>query len=148
VDELGSVFTSVLVEVVSTISGFSLEVLPLSRDAGFDEMIGSMNLNGQKSGLLFVSAGEADMRTLCSFMIGVSKDEVTKEDIDDTLCELVNMIAGNAKLRLSNTDYKFTLSTPFVIRGKSMSLITKEKVHVISKIFGNEEISIKLIVLY
>ena len=147
-DELGPVFADVLTEVVSTMSGFSLNVLSSERDAGFDERIGMMNLNGEKSGMLFISAGEADMRILCSFIIGVPKDEVTKDDIDDALCELVNMTAGNAKLRLSGTDYTFNLSPPFIISGKNMSIVTKKRTSVVSRVLGDGEISVKLKVVY
>lgn len=147
-DELGSVFADVTAEVVSTISGISLDVLSSESDDDFDEMIGLMNLNGKKSGMLFISAKEADIRVLCSFMMGVPKDEVTKDDVHDALCELVNMTAGNAKLRLSGTDYIFNLSSPFVISGKDMSIITKKRTCVVSQTLGNDAISVKIKVVY
>ena len=147
-DELGPVFADVLAEVISTMSGFSFSVLSSERDADFNEMIGLMNLNGEKSGMLFVSAGEEDIRVLCSFMTGLPQNEVTKDDLDDALCELVNMTAGNAKLRLSGTDYTFNLSPPFIISGKNMSIITKKRTRVVSRVLGNDDISVKLKVVY
>ena len=147
-EQLGFIFAGALGEIISTTSGFSLDVSPPEDDAGFDEMVGIMSLYGKNHGMLFISAGELAMRALCSFMTGVSKDEVTKEDMDDTLCELVNMTAGNAKMRFNDAEQTFTLSPPFVISGKNMSFITKKRVNVISKALGDGEISVKLKVIF
>ena len=147
-DQLGFIFAGALTEVISTTSGFSLEVSSTEDDAGFDEMIGIMSLNGNNPGMLFISAKESAVRVLCSFITGVSQDEVTKDDIDDALCELVNMTAGNAKLRFNNAEQMFTLSPPFVISGKNMSFITKKKIRVISRVLRNGEISVKLKVVF
>jgi len=148
VDELGSIFADSLLEVISKISGFSLEVLSSERDAEFSGMVGVMALNSQKRGMIFISAGEYNMRVLCSFMTGVPKNEVTKDDIEDALCELVNMTAGNAKLRINDENYAFTLTPPFVINGENMSIITKKRVHVVSRILGDGEIFVKLKIVY
>jgi len=146
--KLGLLYSNVLMEVVSTISGFSLDILSQEWDAEFEEMTGVMSLNGKKSGLLFVSAKEAHMRLLCSYMIGVPQDEVSVGDVEDSLCELVNIIAGGAKLRLSDTDFVFSLSSPFVVRGQNMSVAAQNKSRLISSVLGNEKITVKLTVIY
>jgi len=148
VDVLGAIFAGALAEVISTVSGISPGVLSSDRDADFDDIIGLMSLNGAKSGIVFISAGEADMRLLCSRMTGVPKEDVTKADMDDALGEIVNMTAGNAKLRFSDAEYMFTLSLPFVISGKGMSIGAKKNSHVITKRLGNGEITLKLKVVY
>ena len=147
-DQLGSIFAGALAEIISTTSGFSLDISSPEDDACFDEMAGVMSLNGKNHGMIFISAGEPAMRVLCSFMTGISKDEVTKDDINDALCELVNMTAGNAKLRFNDADPMFTLSPPFVISGKNMSLITKKRINVISRVLRDGEISLKLKVFF
>ena len=147
-EQLGFVFADALAEIVSTTSGFSLDVSSPEDSAGFYEMIGIMSLGGKNHGMLFISAEESAMRVLCSFMTGVSEDEVTKDDIDDALCELVNMTAGSAKLRFNNTEHMFTLSPPFVISGKNMSFTTKKRVFVISRVLGDGKISLKLKVVF
>ena len=152
VEKLGSVFSSVLMEIVSTISGFSLEIFSAKdlsiNENEFDEMTGVMALSGKKSSLLFISAKEDDMRKLCSYMIGVSEEEVSKEDIEDSLCELVNMTAGSAKLRLSGSDFVFNLSSPFLLKGNNMNIKGKNKTRIISQVLRNEEISVSLKVVY
>ena len=147
-NQLGFIFSNALTEIVSTTAGFSLGISSSEDDADFDEMVGIMSLNGKNHGMIFISAGESVMRVLCSFMTGVSKDEVTKEDIDDALCELVNMTAGSAKLRFNDAEQMFTLSSPFVVSGKNMSFVTKKRVNVISRVLKDGEISVKLKVIF
>jgi len=60
------------------------------------------------------------------------------------MCEIANMTAGNAKLRLSDTDYAFNLSTPFALMGQNMALTVKTKTYLFSKKIGNNEISLNL----
>ena len=148
VDALGSIFTESLIDVISKISGFSLDVLSTGNDPNLDENVALMSLNSIKTGMILISAGEPDMRTICSYMEGVSEAEITNEDIKDVLCELLNMTAGNAKLRLGDTEYMFTLSSPVLIHGNELTISTKKRVNVISRLIGNEEISIKLKVIY
>ncbi|MCL2721364.1 MAG: chemotaxis protein CheX [Treponema sp.] len=152
-NELGLIFCESLTEIVSTFSGFSLDVQNSAgtadgKDNVFYDMTGVMGLNGKKSGVLLISINEKDIRLLCSYMIGVPLEEVTRNDVDDALCELVNMTAGSAKLRLSGSEYVFNLSSSFVLRSHDMYIVAKNKTHIISKVLGNGEISIKLKVVY
>jgi len=143
-DKFELIFSDVLTEIISTISGFSFEVISGEDDKSFEDMIGVMSLNGKSNIMLFISAKETDMRILCSYMTGIPQDEVTKNDTEDALCELVNMAAGSAKLRLGGSDYVYTLSPPFAVKGENMSIVAKNKARVISKVLGNGEISVKL----
>ena len=111
-------------------------------------MVGVMSLNGEKSIIFFISAKEADMRILCSYMTGIPQTELTKNDTEDALCELVNMTAGSTKLRLGGSDYVYSFSVPFVMKGQSMSIVAKNKTRVVSKVLGNGEISLKLKIVY
>ena len=143
-DELGFVFADALADVISKVSGIPLINSILEHDDDDDEMIGVMNLNGKSGGTFFVSAKEAAMRTLCSHMTGIPRNEVTKEDIGDTLCEFVNMTAGNAKLRLSNASYSFALTVPFVVSGENMAIHTKKKKHITARALSDGEIALKV----
>ena len=148
-NDLGSIFAEALVEVISKTSSFSLRASMAEQDADFYGITGVMSLNSKKSGMIFISVEEADMKAVCSYMIGVKEDELTREDILDALCELVNMTAGNAKARIYDADYMFALSSPFIITGSGMSIISKKRSTVISKtLSGDGDISIKLKVVY
>jgi len=146
-DKLGSIFVDALTTVLSTMSGCSFDVLSSEIDSSFYEMVGIMSFNGKRNGMVFISAEETSMRILCSYMAGIPNNEVTKDDMEDALCEFVNMTAGNAKLLTNNTEQMYTLSPPFVINGKNMSIMTKKRVDVISRVLGDSEISVKLKVM-
>jgi len=148
IDNLSYIFVDALTAVISKMAGLSFDVLSSENDNSFDEITALMSLNGKYHGILFISADEKSMRTICSFMTGVPKDEITRNEIEDTLCELVNMTAGNAKLRTNNTDQIYTLSSPFIINGEKLTINTKKRITVISRILGNNEISVKLKVIF
>jgi len=148
INKLGTIFLNTLSEVISTSTGIHLHIKSQKNDLDFGELVGIMSLEGQKSGMLFISAKVSDVRVLCSNMIGVPLADVTKEDLDDTICELVNMTAGNAKVQLGETDYMFSLSLPFAIKGRDLVLAAKPSADVVTGTLGNEEISIKLKAVY
>jgi len=144
IDNLSVIFTDALVEVISTVTSVHLQCMQSDDDAGFEELTGVMSLYSKKGGTLFITAKEPVIRTLCSSMTGIPEEEVTGEDIEDTLCEFVNMTAGSAKLRISDPDYIFTLSLPFIVKGKNVTIDSKRKAHMFSAILTNGEISLKL----
>jgi len=148
IDKLGFIFTDALTEVISKMTGFSIDVLSSDADSSFSEIIGVMSLNGKNHGMLFISADEKVARVICSFMTGILEDEITRDDIEDTLCELANMTAGSAKLRTNNTEHTYTLSSPFVINGENISIKSKKRINIISRVLGNKEISIKMKVIF
>ena len=145
-DQIGMVFSDVLIDVVSKTAGISID--SIDKDSGFDELIGLMSLYGNNHGMVIISAGYDTIRKLSSSMTGVSTKEVTNDDIYDTLCELVNMTAGNAKLRFNSTEELYLLSPPFIISGEDMSIITKNRVDFISRILYGEGLTLKLKVVF
>ena len=147
-EKLGHIYSGALTEVIATVTGIHLPVESMESENDLGDIIGVMCLNGKKNGILFVSAKEMDVRILCSHFIGMPVGEVTKDDVDDTICELVNMTAGNAKLRLSDTDYMFNLSQPFSLRGRDISIVTKKITHVIAGTLSNGDISVKFKAVY
>jgi len=144
IENLGVIFTDALAEVIGTVTSVHLQSAQVDEDAGFEELTGVMSLYSKKGGTLFITAKEPAIRFLCSSMTGIPEEEVTGDDIEDTLCEFVNMTAGNAKLRISDPDYIFTLSLPFIVKGKDVTIDSKRKSHMISRILKNEEVSLKI----
>ena len=149
-DDLSLVFASSLTEVISTVAGITLRAQPPDHDDSFAnyEMIGIMHLNGANRGMLFISASEASMRVLCAAILGLAQHEVKKDDMRDALCEIVNMTAGNAKLRLSNTDYTFSLSVPFLISGENMMIFTKKREPILSSVLSDDRVSLGMKMTY
>ena len=145
---LGQAYMDALTEVVATITGTHLQAG--SREPGNDleDITGVMYLSSNKNGILFVTAKEDDVRVLCSRFIGVPLEEVTENDLYDTMCELVNMTAGNANLRIYDVDYIFRLSQPFVLKGKDISIINKPITHIEAGTLTDGNISVSFKAVY
>jgi CheY-specific phosphatase CheX len=146
--DIAPVFSDALAHVISTVSGIHLSCASRGRDPDFCDVTSIMNLRSKMGAILFVSANEPDIRFICSSMIGLPIHEVTMDDVHDTICELTNMAAGNTKLRLSDTDFLFSLTQPFVITGSDMTVIAKKKTRIFSEVLSNESISVKLMIVY
>jgi len=147
-DKLGEIYSEALSEVLTTVAGLNLNVQCREPDSRFDDVTGVMYLNGNNTGMLFVTAKEPDIRKICGKMIGSSADEISDDEADDAMCELVNMTAGSAKLRLIKTDYMFSLLQPFVIKGNDVSIVTKNITKIDAGVLSDGEISIRFKVVY
>jgi len=147
-DKLSFIFIDALKEIISKMAGFSIDVLSSEVDSSFHDLTGVMSLNGKNHGMLFISAEESVMQIICSFMTGIPLNEISRDDIDDALCELVNMTAGNAKLRANNTELTYTITPPFVINAENMSINTKKRINVVSRVLGNGDLAVKLKVVF
>ncbi|MCL2805808.1 MAG: chemotaxis protein CheX [Treponema sp.] len=151
-EKLSYIFIDALTDVVSKMAGLSFNVLSEEADSAFDENTAVMSLggasNGKNHGMLFISAKEKDLRIIGSFMTGIPINEITENDIEDTLCELVNMTAGNAKLRTNSMEQIYTITPPFLLKADNLAIKTKKRINVISRILGNDEISVKIKVIF
>jgi len=147
-DKIGYFFADALSEVIKTTSGFSFDISSPVSDSGLNEMTGIMCLYGNNPGMIILSASEEAVRMICAYMTGTPKNDVTSADADDTLCELINMTAGNVKSRINDEQQMYTLSTPFMIRGYSMKMLTKNRVTMITRVLKCDNLTLKLKIVF
>lgn len=74
-----------------------------------------IGIGGESRGAVVISMGE-DMACQLSSIVTASSISEYDENVVDTVGEVVNIIAGNAKQGLE--DYRLVISLPSVIRGK------------------------------
>ncbi len=92
---------------------------------------------------------EKTVKKIYSVMMG-EETNGTNEDIQDTVGELANIIAGGAKEEFSSMGITYHISIPTVVVGKNHSIVHKGGTHVMVVPFKLEnnaffmEISIKL----
>jgi len=146
-DDLGFIFSDALIKAVSTVSGIYIDVVSEDRYDDFEEMTGVMFISSKRNLMLFISANESDVKLISSYMTGIPEAEITTEDVEDTLCELVNITASGVKLRVHDEDRRFSISMPFIVKGKDMTISTKHRARVLSQVLGNGEVSLKLMVI-
>jgi len=144
-DDFAAIFAQSLEIVVHKISGFNVHEIQNTHQERSDNMIAMLLLPGQHHKMLFISACEHTMRTLCAYMIGSAPEDFTRDELEDALCEIANMTAGNAKLMLMNDyDNMFSITSPITIRGEALSVNTKKRVPILTRTVGCDGISIHI----
>jgi chemotaxis protein CheX len=105
----------------------------------FGEVSGFMALAGDKKGAMLISLHEALARRIISQIIAVPEDQISEDDLHDGVGELVNMIAGGTKARLSDFEEDFMLSAPTVVIGPTHRVIQQRDMPCVIMVFGIEE---------
>ncbi|MCL2628301.1 MAG: chemotaxis protein CheX [Oscillospiraceae bacterium] len=147
-DKIATLFSDALVDVLTTATGLGFSIVSEESTIELDDLVSFLSLYGDNNGMLFISANEAVSRKLCASMTGGKDDEVSPDEIDDALCELANMTAGNAKLRFNAAGTLYTLSPLFILRGKDMSIQSKKRVSIVTRHLMCDNMSIKLKVVF
>ena len=89
----------------------------LKRDDENDwELSGIIGIGGDSKGVVVVSLSAEMATKLTTRLVGQAVTEVN-DDVMDTIGEIVNIIAGNAKKGLEQ--YRLVISLPSIVRGKS-----------------------------
>ncbi len=111
------VFSTMLMLDVNADESFIKDENKVSTD-----LISSLHFFGEKyMGKIAVFAYGATACHLAGAMLGIEATDVD-EDVKDGMGEIVNMIAGSAKVKLESTMGDLHLLTPWVIAGKSLTI--------------------------
>lgn len=111
------VFSTMLMLDVNADESFIKDENKVSTD-----LISSLHFFGEKyMGKIAVFAYGATACHLAGAMLGIEATDVD-EDVKDGMGEIVNMIAGSAKVKLESTMGNLHLLTPWVVAGKSLTI--------------------------
>jgi chemotaxis protein CheX len=83
------------------------------------ELTGCIQITGAWRGALTATCGQTLGRNIAAAMLGMSVDEVSDDDVNDALGEVVNMLGGNVKALLPPP---CQLSLPSVTSGRQYHL--------------------------
>ncbi len=115
------VFSTMLMMEVKTQDSFVKDEKNVSTD-----LISSLHFFGdQYMGKIAIFSSAAVACNIANAMLGTDTTEVNDE-IKDGMGELVNMIAGVAKVKLTDTLGDMHLLTPWVIAGRHLSIASSE----------------------
>ncbi len=115
------VFSTMLMMEVKTQDSFVKDEKNVSTD-----LISSLHFFGdQYMGKIAIFSSAAVACNIANSMLGTDTTEVNDE-IKDGMGELVNMIAGVAKVKLTDTLGDMHLLTPWVIAGRHLSIASSE----------------------
>lgn len=91
----------------------------------YGDISGVMGISGKVRGSVAVTFPKDLAAKLVASMLGMEVEAVPKNDIHDGVGELINMISGNAKTKLSGTDYSFNISLPTIVAGPQHEILHK-----------------------
>jgi chemotaxis protein CheX len=78
-----------------------------------------LSLSGKSEGTLVISFGKETSYELARRMLVPLGAQVNEELVQSCLAEVANIIAGQAKGKLAETEFRFNMSVPTVVSGKN-----------------------------
>ncbi len=114
-----------------------------------DSFLGTITFNGDLEGCLGICCSETCAGTIAANMLGLEPTEISKEDINDAMGEVANMIMGSIKSRIQNAVGSIRVSIPSVVRGcKLENNLGEASVKVLEKVSFEGEHTAELSFLY
>jgi chemotaxis protein CheX len=113
-------YVSSVLDLMTTMAGMHVERKDLFLKKNyrlFGDISGIMNFSGRIEGSVTVSFTEELAKEVVAKIMGISSSDITDDDLRDGVGELINIISGNAKAALSETEFSHEIALPAVIRG-------------------------------
>lgn len=109
-------------DIWAAILGLELKPNPATDAHAEDDRVvtGCVQITGDWSGAVTVQCSDRLARRATALMFAMEEDEVSEEEISDTIGELANMTGGNVKSLL---DGSCQLSLPSVTSGRDYSVV-------------------------
>lgn len=109
-------------DIWAAILGLELKPNPASDAHEVDDRVvtGCVQITGDWAGAVTVQCSEALARRATSLMFAMEEDEVSEEEVSDTIGELANMTGGNVKSLLAGS---CQLSLPSVTSGRDYAVV-------------------------
>lgn len=85
-------------------------------DCADGNIIGVMGMAGQPGLTTTISVPSKLATGIVSLMSGYDEEDLSRSDVDDGVCEFLNMVCGNAKTWLNRDGFDLALSMPTLIR--------------------------------
>ena len=121
-------FTNEVSEIVSSVwqsldMDIQLIAEPDPQSRSHWELTGCIQITGAWRGALTATCGQKLGRVIAAAMLGMNIDEVSDDDVNDALGEIVNMLGGNVKALLPPP---CQLSLPSVTSGSQYHLTVSQ----------------------
>jgi len=135
-------FMSAIEEVFATMAITSVEVVETyycPEKFHYGEVTGIMSLAGKSKGAVVLTINEKFAKQVISNIMAIPTRDLMEEDVHDGVAELVNMIAGGAKARLSDTEEHFLISAPTIIAGDKYRVIQQKDMPCVVIVYRADE---------
>ena len=135
-------FIDSTVQVIKTMTGSDVRRTDLFLKKSysmFGDVSGVMGLAGATEGVVVLTFHQELAFLLVSKIVGCNPDDLSVEEVNDGIGEIINMISGNAKTVInSSSPHGFAISLPTVIHGHGHQIAHKRNQPVIAIVFECE----------
>jgi len=103
--------------------------------AMFGDISSVMGITGDSEGVIAVTFHQDLAFSLIAKMAGCDEDDLSVDDVNDGVGEIINMIAGSAKKIVTETNMSFDISLPTIIMGYGHQIAHQRNLPVIVIVF-------------
>jgi CheY-specific phosphatase CheX len=133
-------------ETVLKMTGFNLMQNKCSIETFKNEVCGIMFMKGFENALFLISTQREAAKVYISYMTGIEPENLSEDEINDGILEILNMSAGIAKSAVENCEY--VLTSPVSISGDSINFKTKKFVEKYEYKLCAENMDVKIGIFY
>lgn len=106
----------------------------------YGDVSGVIGLSGPTTGTCALSLPATLAHQLIHAMLMAPEDErLADSDVNDGVGELINMIAGGAKTKLTQTQYRFNITLPTIISGGKHEVFHRGGAYCVVILFQTKE---------
>ena len=125
--DLKGFITNAVSDVFDTMLSMEVESVAIDQPEVLNgsHIVGTVSFAGAVMGNLNMHVGGEFARQMTAAMLGMETDEIEgDEEVHDVIGEVCNMIGGDLKSRLCDSDLACELSIPSITSGKEFSIKT------------------------
>ena len=125
--DLKAFITGAVSEIFDSMLSMSVELVDniLGENKNGSSIVGSVSFAGNALGIISIHMTDDFAKKICENMLDIKSDEVKMEDVNDVIGEISNMIGGNLKSRLCDSNFPCDLSIPSVTYGNEFKIENK-----------------------
>lgn len=128
-------------------------MLPLERVEGHKDdsigLIGSITFMGALQGALLVKCSIESATKIAKSMLMMGDDEeISQEEVEDALGEVVNLVLGGFKSRIAESLGEIQISVPMVMQGKEVNPVVGTEGKKVSIAANSDGCELNLTVVY
>lgn len=138
-------FSNTMKEIIHTMTGLELSEEKPSIDELKDfvaQFTGVVILTGEKNIMISISVGKETISTITAFMVGLQRENLSDEDLNDGISEIANVVGGKVKAKLAMGGSRYTILTPFTIKGRGHYITQRKNVLLFVKKYKTSGIEI------
>ncbi len=114
-DTMSNALTETTEEVFTTMVQMKVELLEIHHEELMfpdDDLAVMMQVEGKMKGVILLTLSYEFGAQIISRILSIEPELLSHPDIEEGILEIINMIAGGAKSRISDFDQTYTLTTP------------------------------------